>query len=124
MIENTKIDRRSILLGAIASGVPYPLPGWIPDGHAADPAQQTVFTPGIIGGGGQVTAPQISPDGTTRLMNTDVYGTYIFNSTTGKWDNLLTSTRVPSLTMLSVELVVIMPPPLRRPYLRGFLYPM
>ena len=56
----------------------------------------TVFAQGALGGGGYVTDIRISPDGLTKLANTDVYGAYIFNSNTNKWDNLITHERVPA----------------------------
>jgi hypothetical protein len=60
------------------------------------PPQQTLFAPGILGGGGFCTNIVISPDGSTRLVNTDVYGCYGFNASTGNWDQLFSGGRVPS----------------------------
>src|SRR5258708_1389644 len=48
-----------------------------------------------IGGGGYVVDIDISTDGLTRLVRTDVYGGYIWNAETLSWDQLVTSTSMP-----------------------------
>lgn len=52
----------------------------------------TNFSRVKIGGGGYVVDIDISPDGLTRLIRTDVYGGYIWNAKTSSWDQLVTST--------------------------------
>jgi hypothetical protein len=49
------------------------------------------FTPGALGGGGFVTHTQISPDGSTHVIRTDVAGAYIWEPlpAPGAWFNLL-----------------------------------
>jgi hypothetical protein len=48
-----------------------------------------------IGAGGWVTGIDIAPDG-QRLIRTDTGGGYIYNTTTGQWDQLITQARMPA----------------------------
>jgi hypothetical protein len=56
----------------------------------------TQFAAVKIGGGGYVVDIDISPDGLTRLVRTDVYGGYIWNTAAAKWDQLVTSASMPA----------------------------
>ncbi len=53
----------------------------------------TTFAPLKIGGGGQSTGVDISPDGTTLTNAVDVFGCSIYNYTTSQWDQLITVAR-------------------------------
>ena len=44
-----------------------------------------------VGGGGFVTGYDTSADGTTRAVRTDTYGGYIWNASSSKWEQILTS---------------------------------
>lgn len=54
------------------------------------------WSPLPIGAGGYLTGHSISLDGSTIVCRTDTYGCYIWNRTAIKWDQLRTSTRMPS----------------------------
>src|ERR1035437_1077966 len=43
-----------------------------------------------IGAGGQLTGIDIAPDG-TKVIKADVFGAYIWNTTTSRWDQLVTA---------------------------------
>ena len=47
-----------------------------------------------IGGGGWVTGIDISPDGSTRVVRTDTYGAYVWES--GRWRQLVTRDSMPA----------------------------
>ena len=49
-----------------------------------------VWQPLAIGAGGQLTGIDIAPDG-TKVVKADVFGAYIWNATTGRWDQLVTA---------------------------------
>jgi len=56
----------------------------------------TEFAAVKIGGGGYVVDMDISSDGLTRLVRTDVYGGYIWNTATANWDQLINSASMPA----------------------------
>src|ERR1035437_9304834 len=50
----------------------------------------TVWRPVAIGAGGQLTGIDIAPDG-TKVVRADVFGAYIWNPTTNRWEQLITA---------------------------------
>jgi hypothetical protein len=64
-----------------------------------------------LGGGGLVSGIDVTldPGGTTetKLIRTDVGGGYIFNETTQRWDQLITTTRMPSTDVLPTPLTYL-----------------
>ena len=63
-------------------------------------AGDTVFAQGALGGGGYVTGMDISPDGSTRLIRTDVYGAYIWDAAATKWKQVITRASMPAEALL------------------------
>ena len=49
-----------------------------------------------VGAGGFITGHSISSDGTTLVCRSDTYGCYIWNGNAATWEQLRTSTRMPS----------------------------
>lgn len=54
------------------------------------------FRPIRLGGGGFVVDLDISPDGRTRIVRTDVHGAYIWDEPTKEWKQLITATSMPA----------------------------
>src|SRR5438874_2445285 len=48
-----------------------------------------------IGGGGNISGLDIAADG-TKVIRTDVYGAYRWNSATSQWEQLINSLSMPS----------------------------
>jgi Bacterial Ig domain/BNR/Asp-box repeat len=55
----------------------------------------TTWQPLRIGAGGFITGIDISRDGSTRVIRTDTYGAYVWNSMISQWQQLVTSDSMP-----------------------------
>ena len=62
----------------------------------ADRSEKMVFAQGALGGGGYVKDIDISPDGTTRVVSTDVANGWVWDASTSKWQNVLNYSKVPA----------------------------
>jgi hypothetical protein len=90
-----KINRRNLLSGVASSSVLVAFPEVKASSpHGAD--APTIFSQGALGGGGFVTNIVISADGLTRMVSSDVNTANIYNSSTQKWDSLISHDRVPT----------------------------
>jgi hypothetical protein len=65
--------------------------------HGGPPTGVTTFSRLNVGGGGFTSGIQISPDGLTAVARIDVFGTYVWNTSTLQWDLLDTTSRMPSI---------------------------
>lgn len=75
-----------VVLGLI--GIPY---AQIASAQLPPSGLPTVtWRPLLIGAGGQLTGIDIAPDG-TKVVKADVFGAYIWNATTSRWDQLVTA---------------------------------
>jgi hypothetical protein len=59
-------------------------------------SEKMIFAQGALGGGGYVKDIDISPDGTTRVVSTDVANGWVWDVTTSKWQNVLNYSKVPA----------------------------
>ena len=75
------------MLGTAAAIAATPVLAELPDFSGAP---RTNFQQLKIGGGGYVTGIDISPDGLTKVVNTDCAMAYVWNSGTSTWDQLVT----------------------------------
>src|SRR5215211_185007 len=93
-------NRRAMLgLLASASAVAVRDHAWgsLPSG------QRTQFGRMKLGGGGYVTDIDVSPDGTTRVIKTDVFGCYIWDDVTAQWEQLVTKKSMPMAERLAAS---------------------
>lgn len=88
-----KYSRRELLLaGSIASLFPRSSNALLRDNNYP----QTEFEHLKIGGGGEACTINISPDSTTKLVNTDEAGAYIWNNSTSNWNQVITQASMPA----------------------------
>ena len=59
-------------------------------------SEKMIFAQGALGGGGYVKDIDISPDGTTRVVSTDVANGWVWDVATSKWNNVLNFSKVPA----------------------------
>ena len=57
---------------------------------AQQPRTVVTWRPILLGAGGQLTGIDIAPDG-TMVVKTDTFGAYIWNRSSGRWDQLITA---------------------------------
>lgn len=129
----------AILLGAFRLGLARILtdpaghtrvPPALSDAGRPVPDETYLWRPVAIGGGGSVTGLSMDPSGQTRLVRTDVYGAYIWDDRTDRWQQLVTAERMPpedrwqSSMAQGVYEVVVAPGRPQRLYmaLRGKVY--
>ena len=62
----------------------------------AGTSEKMIFAQGALGGGGYVKDIDISPDGTTRVVSTDVANGWVWDAVTSKWQNVLNYSKVPA----------------------------
>jgi hypothetical protein len=61
----------------------------------AGASEKMIFAQGALGGGGYVKDIDISPDGTTRVVSTDVANGWVWDAAISKWQNVLNYSKVP-----------------------------
>jgi len=67
------------------------------DGQGSSPAQSaTGWNVLKVGAGGYLSGIDISNDGTTKVVRTDTYGAYIWDSTSSKWKQLVNPSSMPA----------------------------
>jgi photosystem II stability/assembly factor-like uncharacterized protein len=63
--------------------------------RSGDAPEKMIFAQGALAGGGYVKDIDISPDGTTRVVSTDVASGWVWDAALSKWQNVLSFSRVP-----------------------------
>lgn len=89
-----KWNRRDLLKSAAAfsaSQLSYRSPAY---GRSSSHSSNTIFFQGALGGGGFGEEIQVSADGRTAVMHSDVPGAFLWKAETGKWEQLLNSSKL------------------------------
>src|SRR5262249_31057966 len=64
-------------------------------------ATDTVWKPLRIGAGGLLTGIDISPDGSTRVVRTDTYGSCVWDPLAEQWKQVVTASTMPAVDVAS-----------------------
>src|SRR5260370_14223621 len=93
-----RLSRRSLLIGSSAVALCRGSARSEGLGGEAAASGLTTLNTLRVGAGGYVTGMDISPDSKTKLIRTDVYGAYLWNSSSSSWDQVVTAQPMPAGT--------------------------